>query len=178
MSSINSINNPLAKFKELIRLFENAFGTSSSELASLLENFLQTASSARYDSQEIRLWIVSNRDAATHADLRRTPFLIHDENIQNDIDRILQAGYDVLLNKEKWHDRSITRRQLSTPASVINTSGLTIHKNIIENSGFTISNSDRPFYVFKKDESELLSQNFTPPSTWWSKTIQKNWHNP
>lgn len=174
MSSINSINNPLARFKELIRLFENAFGTSSNELASLLENFLQTAPSARYDSQEVRLWIVSNRDAATHADLRRTPFLIHDEHVQDDIDRILQAGYDVLLNKEKWHDRSISRRQLSTPASVINPSGLTIHKNIIANFGFDISSTDRPFYALRKNESELLSQNFIPPSSWWHKTVQKN----
>ena len=175
MSNINSINDSLSKFKELVRLFENAFRPrNQNQLVRQLYDFLNSNENAEYERHEIESWITEDRNAAIHGDLTRTPFLIHEEDINPDIKRILQAGYDVLFNKEKWHDCSTTRRTNATPLSVINRTGTTVYQNVIKNSGVTITHEDRPFYAAEKKEDELTRKTFVPPKNWWSKIFQKN----
>jgi len=103
-----------AQFREYIRLFERAFGLSSTKLVQPLFSFLDGAKQG-YTEAEVSNWLLTIRHPVTHAD-RLTPILL-DSDVLPVIFRVKQAGYDVLLNKSIWHDASTSRRSTWRPAA-------------------------------------------------------------
>jgi hypothetical protein len=103
-----------AQFREYIRLFERAFGLSSTKLVQPLFTFLDGAKQG-YTEAEVSNWLLTIRHPVTHAD-RSTPILL-DSDVLPVIFRVKQAGYDILLNKSVWHDASTARRSTWRPAA-------------------------------------------------------------
>lgn len=173
MSNINSQNDPLSQFRELIRLFENGFAATSNQLASLLFEFLQTSKILKYEKSEIYSWITGKRDGASHADLKKSSKVIHGEDINPDIQRILQAGYDVLFNKESWYSNSIQRRELLKLAMAINKDAMVISKSEVEKKiGMDLLPTSDPLYFTGKKKEDIAFTHFTAPPEWWTKRMQ------
>lgn len=101
-------DHAMGRFRELIRFFECAFASPPKTLTAPAAAFLDTRFG--YTETELRKWFRVLRDSAPHADQRRTVVL--EADARPVIDRMLQATYDVLLNKAVWHDPSSTRRAL------------------------------------------------------------------
>jgi hypothetical protein len=100
--------HPSGKFHELLRVFERAFALSSSALATPLGDFLASDPNQGFTVEEATSWTVQLRHPATHAD-RREAFLL-ERGIRPVVGRMVQAAYDVLLNKEEWRSPSASRR--------------------------------------------------------------------
>lgn len=103
-----STSHAVAKYREYVRFFENAFARPFSQIEKILFQFLEGANLG-YARDEIHDWI-EPRDGATHADMRKSKILVFEPEIRPMIGRIEQAAYDVLFNKEHWHDPSRSRR--------------------------------------------------------------------
>src|SRR5439155_3384237 len=115
----HSQQHALGRYRDLIRFFERAFALPASRLEGPLTAFLDPRYA--YSSGEIRSWIVV-RDPASHADMRRHFAL--EPDAQPFLDRMQQAGRDVLMNKAVWRDASPTRRAAWEPqAWTISTDG-------------------------------------------------------
>ena len=150
------------KLHELIRLFERAFGESSSPLINPLSEFL---ASKEYSKQEIDDWIRKFRHPATHA--TKGKFLL-ESDVRPVIRRMEQAAYDVLFNKLKWNDKSIERRDvLSRPYAIKEQDRLYIKKS--ENRPELIIELLDPFGVYPIDEDFALGEF---PNEWWVKMIE------
>jgi hypothetical protein len=87
---------------EQYRAFKLGPGRLTGPLAALLK-----ASQFGIDYDEVRSWTAA-RGLSAHADRREEFYL--DADVRPIVDRMLQAGYDVLLNKKTWRDRSSDRR--------------------------------------------------------------------
>lgn len=173
LSRANSQQDALSTFRELIRLFENAFAENSKSLANLLNTFLQKSTFFEYEEGEVYTWMTRMRHGATHADLKKTKELVFAEDVTFDIQRIIQAGYDVLFNKKIWHSSSTERRRLLKPVSALTKAGMTVYKSELEKqTGVTLESNSKPFYVVhdKIDTSAGIPK---PPSDWWLKRKQK-----
>lgn len=152
------------KLHELIRLFERAFGESSSPLIDPLSGFL---ASKGYSKQEIKDWIRKFRHPATHA--TKGKFLL-ESDVRPVIRRMEQAAYDVLFNKLIWNDKSIERREiLSRPYAIKEQDMLYVKKN--ENKPELIIELLDPFGVYPIDENFALHEF---PNDWWVKMIETN----
>jgi hypothetical protein len=110
-----ALNNsgPLGRFLQLIRLFERAFRLAPRDLLTPLTSFLATGPHVPAES-EVRSWL-SARNPAAHADAREEFYL--DADVNPLVPRMLEAAYDVLLNKESWRNPSSDRRDGIRPAS-------------------------------------------------------------
>ena len=174
LSRANSQKDNLSKFRELVRLFENAFGENSIKLARLLNEFLQQSNFFEYQKDEVYEWMTSKRHGATHADLKKTKELVFAEDITFDIERIIQAGYDVLFNKKTWNSDSIERCSISKPRSALTKQGMTIYIPLEEKS-ITINSNSNPFYAL--EEKINTDEKFTPTKDWWikSKPMKSPW---
>jgi hypothetical protein len=104
--------HPSGQFRELVRVFERAFGLSAGQLVEALLGFLHSAYG--YTEEELKGWR-RLRDAATHADVRKR--FVVEADVRPVLGRVMQAAYDVLLNKRNWRDPSLARRQLWTPTA-------------------------------------------------------------
>ena len=98
LASANSQIEHIGKFRDCMRFFENAFSATTNTLAQLLFEFLSSNDQFDYSLEEITEWMVDTRHGATHADQRST--FIFSSDLGGDIDRILQAAYDVMFNKK------------------------------------------------------------------------------
>jgi hypothetical protein len=113
VATFNSQAQPLGQYREAIRFFEMAFARPISAIDKKLAQFLSSGKFG-YTRDEVTEW-VSHRHGATHADGKVSHDLVWDADVAQFMDRIEQALYDVLLNKEDWHSPSQTRRDLWRP---------------------------------------------------------------
>jgi hypothetical protein len=105
-------DHPTGKLHEFMRLFERAFARSARVVCrDLLAGFLSPLGWG-YDSTEINHWL-DLRDLATHAD-RRSDYAV-ETHTRPVVNRMEQAAFDVLFNKEKWRDPSSVRRKVFKP---------------------------------------------------------------
>lgn len=105
--AINS-QSPLGRYSQLLRLFESAFRLGPSGLTEPLANFLASSKHC-FEAEEVRAWTYA-RSFAIHADRRDEIYL--DSDVRPFELRMLEAGYDVLLNKAKWRSKSSDRREI------------------------------------------------------------------
>ena len=102
------------KFRDYMRLFENAFGLSTKEFPKKLNQFLYPQYG--YSRSEIQEW-VSIRDPLSHADNKKNQIICYEGDITNYIDRVEQAAYDVIFNKLHWSSNSYERRNVWLPGA-------------------------------------------------------------
>ena len=108
-----SHDHAMGRFHEFIRVFERAFARPAQTLTSPLNEFLLPRFG--YSEAEVGRWFEELRDPATHADVRKE-FLL-EADVRPVIDRMEQAAFDVLLNKQTWRDPSTNRREVWTPTA-------------------------------------------------------------
>lgn len=156
-------NHPTGRYHEFIRLYERAFQLSISQLDKKLFQFLRD-SELGYERDEIKTWI-QLRDAATHADERKSNHLVLESDVTRFIPRMKQAAYDLLLNKKVWRDRSSERRNFWKPVVV------TISRqNAIQlTKGKAASFQFQAFDEFKSYPLDLNSGLNPLPKDVWSK---------
>ena len=108
-------DNALGKYRDLIRLFERAFAVGVGSLTQHLVPFLtDPACPHGFTKREVHRW-VDARAKASHAD-RRPDFLL-EADARPWVERMTEAGYDVLLNKAEWQMPTAARRDLWKPTS-------------------------------------------------------------
>jgi hypothetical protein len=107
-------SHPAGRFRELLRVYEQAFAESADRLVPALSEFLALRPRLGYTKTEVKRWIVRLRGPATHAD-RHTPVL--EADLRGVVDRMLLAAYEVVLNKETWHTRDTIRRDRWMPTT-------------------------------------------------------------
>lgn len=95
------------KFRDGIRFFERAFSLAGRHLTPALSEFLTTSGDG-YTEAEVTNWIRIRHDI-THAD--RAKPILYDVDVMWVVDRLIQANYDVLLNKQNWHSADALRRE-------------------------------------------------------------------
>lgn len=97
----------VGQYGQLLRLFERAFRLGPAALTDPLKGYLVGHTSHGFTETEVADWI-GFRGPAVHAD-RRDNFLL-ESDLRPVVPRMLQAGYDVLFNKQTWRDPSPHRR--------------------------------------------------------------------
>lgn len=115
LAGVFAQDNPLGRYRELIRFFELAFAMPSSQFSKKLTQFLVGASLG-YSRPEVNAWC-ELRHGAMHGDSRRTATLVLEADVRPCLARMEQAALDVLLNKLEWHSNSRERRSLWAPNS-------------------------------------------------------------
>jgi hypothetical protein len=159
-----SHDHATGKYHEFLRLFERAFGCSSSNLVEPLAQFLTGRERSGYTTEEVQGWVVDLRHPATHAD--RRPCFVLESDIRPVIQRVKQAAYDVLFNKAKWRDSSSERRKLWIPLAgtsskshdlfiVKGTAGIRLEAQLLDG-----------FYSYPLDLSAGIN---ALPKGWWTK---------
>ena len=150
------------KFHEYVRLFEYAFALQFSQVKKKLLQFLSPAYG--YTSEEIMSWI-SIRDPLTHADGKKSNEIFLDSDARKFTQRMEQAAYDVLFNKNTWHDRSSERRKVWSPiAATSDPSGsLVIRQGSEPKLMFQLFDE---FGVFPKNLNAIIND---LPDNWWCK---------
>ena len=99
------------RFSDLLRVFERAFAESADRLVPMLADFLASRPRLGYAKTEVKHWIIRLRGRAIHAD-RHAPLFGAD--LENYVDRIVLAAYEVLFNKANWHSYDSCRREVWT----------------------------------------------------------------
>jgi len=102
------------RYREFIRFFERAFKLPINQLEKKLTQFLSGAGLG-YGRDEVTKWI-KLRDAATHADGKKTKHLVLESQVKFIVPRMEQAAYDVLFNKKNWKDSSQIRKNVWQPS--------------------------------------------------------------
>ena len=113
LASALATSDLAGSYRELLRVFERAFARSSNKLVWNLAKFLESRPALGYSKSEIKKWIVGMRGAAVHADRKRPLLTAADYRLV--VHRMLFAAYDVLINKQHWHDPSAARRNIWEP---------------------------------------------------------------
>jgi hypothetical protein len=111
LNEVLAQDHATGRFRDLIRLFERAFKLKPRELTDPVAAFLDR--SLGYTPDEVREWFETYRDSVTHAD-QRNDFSV-EKDVRPAVDRMQQAGLDVLFNKEHWRDDTTDRRSVWTP---------------------------------------------------------------
>jgi hypothetical protein len=106
--------NALGRYRELLRVFELAFGRDTYGLGRKLVQFLDPE--LGFSRAEIDGWL-KWRDAAAHADLAKSPTIAFERDVAPFVERMQQAAIDVLMNKKVWSDFSRSRREVYRPTS-------------------------------------------------------------
>jgi hypothetical protein len=109
--ALNSAS-PLGRFTQLWRFFERAFHCGHAEASERLKEFLVANTRHDFEAAEIDDW-TRERSRAIHADRPGRRAL--DSDVQPFMIRMLEAAYDVLLNKEEWFSKSTARRSAWKP---------------------------------------------------------------
>lgn len=110
-------NQASGRFRDSIRCFERAFARAGQKLIKPLAAFL-SAGSDGYSRPEIARWI-EIRDGVTHADKRDE--ILFEGDVAWVVERVTQAVYDVLLNKQVWRNPDPGRRIVwSSPCGTVN----------------------------------------------------------
>lgn len=150
------------KFRECWRIIERAFSSSGQALVQNLSDFL-SRNYMDYEKSEVESW-VKVRDRMTHADRSRQVMLERD--LGHISSRVLQAGYDVLLNKANWRKADSLRRDVWFPGcGLTNRSNFSfVHRGSALQMPFTWIDDFRAFPV------NLEVQMLMPPLHWWPKS--------
>jgi hypothetical protein len=150
------------RFHDFVRFFESAFSLNFRQIQKKLMQFLNPVYG--YTRQEIADW-VSMRDPMTHADGKKTDFILLDTDVRNLTWRMEQASLDVLFNKETWHDPSRSRREIWVPSAATTSAkgDLMIQQGSALALKFQLFDD---FGVFPMDLQAVLK---TPPESWWFK---------
>jgi hypothetical protein len=164
--------NSSGKYRDLVRLFENAFGKSCKKIAKKLRQFLN--SEMNYKKEEIDGWF-SLRDGASHGDIGKAPKQIIEADVSQIVPRMEQAALDVLFNKSYWNQFDKIRRNLWCPES-FTTSPNSENVHLSGSPGITMEFIDcYGVYKLKQDIPHLLEEE--RPSNWWPR-IPYNRNNP
>jgi hypothetical protein len=110
--ALNS-STALGRYMQLIRLLERAFKVGPSGITAPLAEFLKP-SPFDIDLAEVETWTAA-RALSAHADRREEFYL--DADVRPIVDRMQQAGYEVLLNKKDWRNSSSERREVWRPTA-------------------------------------------------------------
>jgi hypothetical protein len=147
------------RFREFIRLFERAFSLGGHRLTLPLAQFLAGAKLG-YSEDEVRNW-AEIRDRVTHADRNRS--LLFEADVAWVSRRMMQAAYDILLNKVEWRNAIASRRNLWQPIQGTTSADA----DIFLTQGAEAKISFQLFDQFRRFPSFLGSLN-TLPKGWWS----------
>jgi hypothetical protein len=105
--ALNS-RSPLGRYSQLMRVFERAFRLGPKDLTEPLASFL-AGTNHSFEAEEVKQW-TDARAFVIHADRRPQVYL--DADVRPFEARMLEAAYDVLLNKAKWQSKSSERRNI------------------------------------------------------------------
>lgn len=163
LAEANSHTLAAGKFHEFVRVFESAFALPFSQLTKKLLQFLNPVYG--YSKEELDTW-TRHRDPLTHADGKKSNEIYLDSDVRRYTQRMQQAAYDVLFNKEVWSDRSSRRRDIWTPhaASTSPTGDIVIRRGSAPSIQFQVLDE---FAVFPKDLNATLNDT---PQEWWYKS--------
>ena len=114
MAEVLEQRHETARLRIFFLLFEQAFASSPGRLVKPLAEFLAKRPGLDYTKAEVKSWITHYRGRAMHAD-RRPP--LSEADVRPIIDRVLLAGYEVLINKMTWGTADVGRRDAWTPIS-------------------------------------------------------------
>lgn len=167
LSEAHSHSLEAGKFHEYIRLFEYAFALQFSQIQRKLLQFLDPVYG--YTAEEIKAWI-SIRDPLTHADGKKTQEILLDSDVRPYTKRMEQAAYDVLFNKNNWHNRSRERRNVWKPKAI--TSSPT--GDMIIERGSELKLVGQLFDEFDVYPVNLGAVIKDLPHGWWSKMDYQN----
>jgi hypothetical protein len=157
--------HPTGKLHEYIRLFERAFARSAGEVCrDLLADFLKPRDWG-YEQTEIDHWL-HLRHLATHADRRREYAV--EADTRPVVNRMEQAAFDVLFNKETWHTPNLTRRSAFNPVyGSLSPRGLNMFKTASATVQMVFAFFDG-FHAYPLDlRLDLLRY---VPQTWFTRT--------
>lgn len=104
--------SPIGQYSQLVRLFESGFATAIRDVQGLLTTFLADTS-YRFTAEEVAAWL-SARGRSLHADNPTRQYLLSGD-VARYVGRMLEAGYDLLLNKETWGTPDAGRRDQWRP---------------------------------------------------------------
>lgn len=153
-------DSPSGKYRDFMRLFENAFALApSDQLVKKLYQFLNPKMG--YTRSEIRSWI-QRRDGISHGDLKKSSRILLESDVRLIVGRMEQAAYDVLLNKSDWRSASRARKERWSPAAV--STGLHSNATVSPGASVTITLLDA-FEVFGSDNFAFYKEGF--PKQWW-----------
>lgn len=155
------------RFREYVRLFEAGFAMQFSQMGKKLTQFLNPGFG--YTRNEVDAWI-KIRDPLTHADGKQSDLILLDSDVRKVTQRMEQAAYDVLFNKERWHDPSRVRRNLWVPPAATTSIG----GNLIIRQGSDPSLKLQLFDEFGIFPMDLQCVLTPPPATWWYKFPDKS----
>jgi hypothetical protein len=100
-------DHAVGRAREFYRFFERAFACTDTYLSRLLKAFLN-GTGHNFSATEINHWMTV-RGRTIHADRSEEFFLERD--FRRISQRMEEAAYDILFNKEEWRSSSATRRQ-------------------------------------------------------------------
>jgi len=161
VATFNAQGPPLSRYREAMRFFEMAFARPITAIEKKLAQFLASGKFG-YTRGEVSEWI-SHRHRATHADSTPSNELVWDADVARFMNRIEQALYDVLLNKQDWHDPSQTRRDLWRPLA--GTSGT--DRVFVTEKTAGIRLQAQIFDGFKSYPHDLSASLNQAPADWW-----------
>lgn len=150
------------RYHEYVRFFEAAFALQFSQFPKKLLQFLNPV--YKYTRQEIDSW-VNMRDPMTHANGKKSDYILTNTDVRRVTQRMEQAALDVLFNKEKWRDRSKSRRNLwiLIASTTSPKGGLIIRQGSELSVKFQLFDD---FDIFPMDLNAIIQ---TPPENWWFK---------
>lgn len=165
-----SVEHAVARYRELLRFFENAFARPVTHLDKKLARFLGQAKLG-YTRDEVREWFW-HRHGAIHGDHQETHKLVFERDVRQFIPRLDQAAYEVLFNKKKWHDPSDERIEILRPRAAT-ISSVRPDISMVAGSGvaFRFQISD-PRGAFPLHLGGILTS--PPPEWWWEPRESKN----
>lgn len=160
LTEVLSSSHVVAKFRALVRLFENALARPSGQMGKKLYQLL-AGSGLGYTHEEVKSWLAL-RDGVTHGDLRKASELVGEHDIRPLLFRMEQAAFDVLFNKDEWHSPSSSRRSVLTHNAASTGDGeLRASLGTAATISFQLVD---PFGVFPMDLTAFLNP---PPASWW-----------
>ena len=122
-----------------------------------------------YTREEIGKWI-ELRHPLSHADLREAKGIATTSDVRRYVLRSEQAVLDVLFNKERWGDKSVTRRSVWTPdALTTSESGKMVVKQ-----GSKLSLRFRLYDVFDVSPRNLTATVTTIEDSWYVRVNEDN----
>jgi hypothetical protein len=103
------------RYRDLVRLFELAFGKSFMEMREKLNQTLLPAMG--YTTGEIKQW-QALRHPFSHADGKKANTFAVESDARSVVQRMEQAALDILTNKAEWGTWSSSRRAVWTPSAI------------------------------------------------------------
>lgn len=152
-------------YRDLVRLFENAFGMAHSQLGKKLYQFLNPKMA--YTREEVEAWL-SRRNGASHGEEGRNDEIVMNSDVYWFIPRMEQAALDVLFNKNEWGTNSRERLEIWEPSSFLKEPGSN-EVTLSTGARLTIALTDAyGVFPISVDMPYIRKENF--PKNWWPLT--------